>query len=81
MSRCCLSGLLEDGGGSARRVEGVGVGLPDGGAAPLDLVSADGQRGEEGIDVRAHLGGGAETGVRRHLRTQGGAGSGPGRHG
>ena len=67
MSRRCLSGLMGDGGGSARRVEGGGLGLQDGGVAPLDLVSAGGQRGEEGIDVRAHLGGGAETGVRRRL--------------
>ncbi|HLH72469.1 MAG TPA: hypothetical protein VKX96_04225 [Chloroflexota bacterium] len=67
MSRRCLSDFMEDGGSSLRHVKGVGLGLQDGGAAPLDLVSAGGQRGEEAIDVSAHLGGSAATGVRRHL--------------
>ena len=67
MSRWCLPGIVEDRGGNGHRVEGVGLGLQGRQAARLDLVGAGGQAGEEGIDVRAHISGGAEAGVRRHF--------------
>lgn len=64
MSRIGLRGVLDDGARGGNRVEGIRLGLEEGAAALPDLRLAIGQPGEEGIDVRAHLGGGAEAGVR-----------------
>ena len=58
-----LAGLVEDGRRRDERVERVRLGLQHGLAASLDLFGAGRQAGEEGLDVRADLGGGAKASV------------------
>ena len=63
MFLCRLLESQAQGRGHPVRVEGIGAALQLRAAALDHLGAAGGQPGEEGIDMRAHCGGGAKAGV------------------